>query len=135
MPTTTPSPARPCPGPPVPRCGARPPPGRSAGGPTLLAIGDGGLCRSQPGDRDAVRGTAHVVHSGLVAEVDRGGIPAVLSADADLEAGARRAPPLDRPEHQLPDARLVECLERVVAKDPQALLVDVVGQKPPRVVA
>src|SRR5206468_3093117 len=123
MPTTTPSPARPCPGPSVPRCGARPPPGRSAGGPSLLTIGDGGLCRRQPGDRDAVRGTAHVVHAGLVAEVDRGGVPAVLSADADLEVRARRAPPFDRPEYQLADARPVESLERVVAQDPQTLLV------------
>src|SRR3989442_1666676 len=41
------------------------------------------LRRSQAGDRDAERAAAHVVEAQLVAELDAGGVAAVLAADAE----------------------------------------------------
>src|SRR5437899_3075187 len=136
MPTTTLPPARARPRTTVSRRGAPPAPRRrGARPPSLPSLLQGGLGRRQPRDRDAVGGAAHVIHAGPVAETDGDRITAVLAADADLETRAGRATPLDGPEHQLPDALLVERLERIVRKDSEALFVDVVRQEVPGIIA
>src|SRR5262245_7738678 len=45
----------------------------------------------QARDGDAVRRGAHVVQAGLVEELDRGRVAAVLAADAHLQVGTRGA--------------------------------------------
>src|SRR5687767_398390 len=66
-----------------------------------------GLCAGNAGDRHAIRRAAHVVEPGHVEEGDRGGIAAVLAADAEPEVGLRLAagpgPEPDEPS----DSRLV----------------------------
>src|SRR5881628_2318138 len=44
-----------------------------------------GLRRCQSCDRHPIRGTAHIVESDLIKELDRGRIAAVLAADPDFE--------------------------------------------------
>src|SRR5256886_7685126 len=50
---------------------------------------DAGLRGAEPRDRDHERRARHVRHAHLVAELDRRGLAAVLTADADLEVGPR----------------------------------------------
>ena len=40
---------------------------------------------AKAGNRDAVRGAAHVVHADFVAELDAGRLTTVLAADSNLE--------------------------------------------------
>jgi hypothetical protein len=61
-----------------------------------------------------------------VAEVDAGGVAAVLAADADLDGVVGLASELDAHLDESADALGVEALEGVVGQD---LLVDVVGRK------
>ena len=49
----------------------------------------------EAGERDAVRRAAHVVEPDPVAELDRGGLAAVLAADAELDLRLRLPPALD----------------------------------------
>src|ERR1041385_7850503 len=65
-------------------------------------------------DGHAERAAGHVVESGLVEELHRGGLAAVLAADADLELGLLVASLLDRDFDEGADAVPVEDLERVV---------------------
>ena len=70
-----------------------------------------------PCDLDAVRGARDVVESRAVAELDRLGVAAVLTADAELDV--RLDPPRQLGGHrdELADAILVERLERVGRQD------------------
>src|SRR5258707_5575403 len=70
-------------------------------------LAERGLRRGEPRDRHAERRAGHVVEPDLMAERDRGGIAAVLAADADLELVARLAPALDAGAHQFSDAPAV----------------------------
>ena len=49
------------------------------------------LCRGEARDRHAVRRARHVVEADLMTERHRGGIAAVLTADADLDVRSRLA--------------------------------------------
>src|SRR5580693_9718111 len=50
-------------------------------------------------------------------ETDRGGVAAMLAADADLEPGPRGAPALDGDPHELADALLIDRRERGALDD------------------
>ena len=60
-------------------------------------------------------------------EADRGGISAMLAADAELEVGPGTATALHGDAHELPDARLVDGRERRAVDD---LLLDVARDDP-----
>src|SRR5688572_30318249 len=92
-----------------------------AGDALLVAFGspaESRLRRREASHRHAVRGAAHVVEPDLVEERDRVRIAAVLTADADLQAGPRCASLFDSGAHELADARHIESLERVRGEDP-----------------
>src|SRR3954454_19087369 len=72
-----------------------------------------------------------VVHSQAIAEDDRGGVPAVLAANAELEIGPRLAAEIAGHRDELPDTRLIQYLERIVLDDP---VLQVVRQELPRVI-
>src|SRR5262245_43097303 len=92
----------------------------------------------EPRDRQAERRAGHVVEAGLVAELDRAGVAAVLAADPDLQAGRHGAPASDSEPDQLAHALLVERLERVVRQEAalevrgQELALGVVARQPER---
>ena len=54
-------------------------------------------CGGQPGDRHPERRTRHVVEARVIADLDRFGIAAVLTADTELQVRLRRAVPVARP--------------------------------------
>src|SRR5260370_7008335 len=61
------------------------------------------LCGAEACDRDHERRTGHVRHVHSVTDLDRRGLPAMLAADPDLEAGARPPPPPHpHPDHPSP---------------------------------
>src|ERR1043166_4798652 len=91
-----------------------------------------GLRRGEAGDGHAERRAGDVVEADEVAEGYRARLAAVLAADADLEAGLRRAPALRADLHQLADAVAVQDLERVVG---QNLHLDVLREEAARIVA
>src|SRR5258708_39427447 len=76
-----------------------------------------GLRGRQPGDRDTVWRTGHIVHPHPVAEHHRTRLASMLSADADLQIRPGSAPQLDGVLDQLPDAALIENRERIVIED------------------
>src|SRR6476619_5700349 len=69
--------------------------GRGAG------FGEGGLGGGEAGDGDAEGRAGDIVQPDLGAEADRGGIAAMLAADAELELGARAPAALGGDLHQL----------------------------------
>ncbi len=103
-----------------------------AGRAELLPVPDRGLGRRQPGDRHAERRARDIVHADVVAEVDAGGVAAVLAADADLEVGLGGASLLCSHLDELTDAGDIEGLEGVVGEE---VLLEVVGQEGVDVVA
>src|SRR5690606_20510629 len=76
------------------------------------------LRRRQTGDRHPIRRATDVVEADSMAEIDTGGIAAVLSADAHLQVGAAAASLLHAHPDQFADALLVNGLERVLLQDP-----------------
>src|SRR5690606_1175310 len=63
---------------------------------------------SQPGDRDTVRRTRHVVQTDTVAEGDGARLAPMLTADPHLESGACGTS-VPRPHgYELPDALLIQ---------------------------
>src|ERR1051325_8299728 len=90
------------------------------------------LRRSEARHRHAVRWSGDVVQAAGAEEADGIGGSAVLAADADLEVRVRSAAALRAELHQLPDALLVDRLERVLLQD---FLVDVLRQERAGVVA
>src|SRR2546430_11330795 len=79
---------------------------------------DAGLRGAEPRDRDHERRARHVRHAHLVAELDRRGLAAVLTADADLEVGPRPATTLDTDLDALSDALLIEAGEGAEPQQP-----------------
>src|SRR5205085_7882214 len=63
------------------------------------------------------RSAADVGEAELVAELDRGGIAAVLAADAQLDVRPGGVGPLDGDPHQLANAVAIEGLEWVFRQD------------------
>src|SRR5690606_17051046 len=95
----------------VPACSTGPPPRwtrtvcmvrREVDSPGLLPP-ESRLGRRQPGDRHPVRRAADVVEPHRLEEVDRRGIAAVLTADAELDVGARLPALFDGNLHELSD--------------------------------
>eukprot|EP00754_Rhynchopus_humris_P025711 Rhum_TRINITY_DN14960_c6_g1::Rhum_TRINITY_DN14960_c6_g1_i1::g.130403::m.130403 len=95
----------------LPRCGQRP---------LLLDLR---LRGGDDGHGHPVRRARHVVQPRLVEELHGRRLPAVLTADADLEVAPRRTALLHGHLHELTDAALVQHLERVVVVDAQLLVV------------
>src|SRR5262249_60511166 len=105
--------------PPGPACGPAEAPKDSFG---LERAAQGGLRRRQPRDRHAVGRAGDVIEPGLVAEEHRGGIAAMLAANAELELGPRLAAALAGDLDQFAHALGIERGKRVVLED-AALLV------------
>src|SRR6202023_3629707 len=68
------------------------------------AFAKGGLGRGKARDRHPERRARHVIELDLVAEGDRGGIAAVLAADAEFQVFARLAATLGGDANELADA-------------------------------
>src|SRR5690348_6122103 len=77
-----------------------------------------GLRRREARERDSERRARHIVEPEAVAELHRARLAAVLTADPQLELGLRLPSALDADPHQVPDAVLVERLERVALEHP-----------------
>src|SRR5439155_17800134 len=75
--------------------------------------------RLQPAHRYPERRAGHVVQPGVVEEVHRVRVAAVLAADTDLQLRPGRAALLDGDAHQPADALGVQRLERGYAEDAQ----------------
>src|SRR5215470_10915883 len=90
------------------------------------------LRRRKPGDRHAVGRAGDVVEPDLLAELDRGGVAAMLAADAELQLLAGAAAALGGDADELANAVGVDRDERVLLED--ALLL-VGRQETRRVVA
>src|ERR1051326_7156252 len=100
-----------------------------------LALGVFPECRlggGEAGDRYAERRAGNVIEPDLVAEGDRGGIAAVLAANAELDIGPHLLPALDRDAHQFAHAVAIERDERI---DRQDALARVDAEEARRVVA
>ena len=78
-----------------------------------LHILDRCLRGGEAGDGNAERGAGDVVEADLVAELDGGGVAAVLAADTDVQARIDGLAQLDGHIHQLAHAGLVETGERI----------------------
>src|SRR5262245_25041773 len=98
----------------------------------LRALAESRLGRREAGDGDHEGRAGHIGHPDAVAELDRGRLPAVLTADADLEVRTRAPPALDTDLDELAHAFLVEDGEGIVG---QHALLEIVGQELRDVVA
>src|SRR5205814_7134636 len=90
-----------------------------------------GLRRGEPGDRNAERRARHVIHAGVVAELHRARLAAVLAANPDLQIGASAPAQPHRDLDELADPFLVEHLEGVLVQD---TVLDIEGEEPAGVV-
>src|SRR4029453_3737548 len=100
---------------PLPRATAAPPPLSLPGLPESgrgVGAGRGRPTRLQPCDRDAEGTAGHVVEPGVVEEVDRLRVAAVLAADSDLQVRAGLAPLVRGDTDESADTEGVEGLER-----------------------
>src|SRR5690606_6040594 len=84
------------------------------------------MCRRQAGDGHPEGRAADVIKAVSMAQVDRGGVAAVLAADADFEVGTYRAPEPCAGLDELADAHLVDGREGVLLYD---ALLEVVHQE------
>src|SRR5437762_178183 len=82
-----------------------------------------GLCGRESGHRHSIRRGADVVETGVVEEVNRCGVAAVLAADSDLQLGTRLASALDADAHEIAHALHVDRRERILFED-LLLLID-----------
>src|SRR5262245_45617164 len=78
---------------------------------------DRGLRRSQPRDRHAIGRARDIVETDLVAELHRGGIAAMLAADADLQVRPRLAAALHADLHELANTIAIERDEGIDLQD------------------
>src|SRR6478672_5329099 len=81
------------------------------------ALAERGLRGGEARDRHAEGRARHVVEPDAFAEVDRGGIAAMLAADSKLDARARLASALGGDPHEFAHAFLVERHERIGRQD------------------
>ena len=89
----------------------------------MALFADGSLRSSEAGDGDTERAAGDVVQADVMAELDGGGIAAVLAADTELDVRTGGAAHFGGHLHELADALLVEVGERIGLVD----LVVVVG--------
>src|SRR5262249_48522865 len=75
------------------------------------------LRRGEARDRHAIGRRADVVEADVVEEVHRGGVAAVLAADAELQVAARPPPALDAGADDVADAGDVDRRERILLED------------------
>src|SRR5207247_8645853 len=99
----------------APAPGARRPPSRSRDPrvPALPALPDAGLRGRQPRGGNHEGRARDIGHPCAMAKLDRRRLSPVLSADPDLDVGARSPPPLDADPHQLANALRVQDAEWV----------------------
>src|SRR5579871_896152 len=76
-----------------------------------------GLCRGKPRDRHAIGRAGHVVEPDLDAEGDRGGIAAMLAANAELNVFPRLPAARGRDPDKFTHAFAVDRYERVDGKN------------------
>mmetsp|Transcript_24850 Transcript_24850/g.42860 ORF Transcript_24850/g.42860 Transcript_24850/m.42860 type:complete len:481 (-) Transcript_24850:1748-3190(-) len=88
----------------------------------LLRVVEGGLGGGEASQGHTVRGARGVVEADGLNELDRGWVAAVLTAYAALEAGVHLAPLGHGQLHQLTHTLLVELLERVGLEDDHELV-------------
>src|SRR5215470_4027396 len=96
--------------------------GRGSLGPQLSrragrALAAGRLGGGEASDRNPKRRARNVVEPDFVTKRHRGGIAAVLAANAELEVWARPAAALRRDLHQLADALAVDRHKRIDRQD------------------
>ena len=83
----------------------------------LARVLDSGLSSSQTGDGHTEGRAGHVVQANTVAELDGGGIAAVLTADTQLQVGASAAAQLSGHLDQLTNTVLVQAGEGIALID------------------
>ena len=83
----------------------------------LPGVGNGGLGSGQTRDGHAEGGTGHIVQADIVAEHDRGGVAAVLAADAKVKGGVRGAAPAGGVGNQSAYAMLVQTGEGIALEN------------------
>src|SRR5271165_2613502 len=74
----------------------------------LARVGNRGLGRRHARDREPERGAADVIESRFVEEADRLRVPAMLTADAELEIWTLPSTPVNGDSHQLSHTRFVD---------------------------
>src|SRR5207248_8068326 len=84
--------------------------------------GQFGLGGGETSDRYAVGRARHVVEPDFAAELDRGGVAAMLAADAELDVGARLAAAFGGDPDHLADPGGVDRHKRVMLENPQLLV-------------
>ena len=82
----------------------------------LLFVLEHGLGGGQPRDGHAVGRAAHVVKAETVAEFNRGGISAVLTADPELDVLAGSPALLNGELHESSNPLLIQGDERIILK-------------------
>src|SRR6476660_5741569 len=82
-----------------------------------LPVPERRLRGGEAGDGDAVGRRGDVIEAPRLAEGDRGRVAAMLAANAELEAGLRRAAALGGERDQLADPFLVDRDERIAGED------------------
>ena len=83
----------------------------------LSGIFDSSLSGSQTCDRHTERRAADVVQANIVAELDAGGIAAVLAADTQAQVGTGLTAIVSSHLDQLADTDLIQVLERIALVD------------------
>ena len=74
---------------------------------------DGCLCSSKAGDGNTVGRAGDVVQTNIVAELNAGGVAAVLAADAQTQVRVGGAAVSSSHLDQLADTNLIQMLERI----------------------
>lgn len=82
-----------------------------------------GLRGCEPRCEDPIGRGRHVIEANPLAQVDRGTVAGMLTANPDLEPWRGRSAGLNRHRHKPADSLLVDGDERIGAKDP-ALMID-----------
>src|SRR5699024_7833154 len=80
----------------------------------FLCLFDCSLCSGKAGNRNTERGAGNVIKADFVAELDRGRVAAVLTADAAVKGRAGSLTEFNSHLHQSADALLVKLRERIV---------------------
>ena len=79
----------------------------------LAGVLDSCLSSGQTCDGNAVRRAGNVIQANVVAELNAGGVAAVLAADAQTQVGVGCAAVMGSHLNQLANADLVQMLERI----------------------
>ena len=75
---------------------------------SLQLVAGAGLCGRKPGSEDSEWRAGYVIHSHLMAELDRRGVASMLAADANFQLGTRLPPAFNTNPHQFSHAIAVD---------------------------